>query len=90
MEEGLLRESLTDEAKPLRNGSNTTDMSKRSSKSSTITAAVEFSTSVAVCGSFCHGCAVVAAKLQRGLEGSLPLLLSLKVVGAANSIENPD
>ncbi|KAI9185068.1 hypothetical protein LWI28_003857 [Acer negundo] len=39
------------------NGSSTTDMSKRSSKSSTTTAAVVFSTLVAVCGSFCHGCA---------------------------------
>ncbi|KAK1584631.1 hypothetical protein Q3G72_034661 [Acer saccharum] len=55
--EGLLRESLISEAKPLRNGSSTTDMSKRSSKSSTTTAAVVFSTLVAVCGSFCHGCA---------------------------------
>ncbi|KAK4850037.1 hypothetical protein QYF36_003279 [Acer negundo] len=55
--EGLLRESLIDEAKPPINGSSTTDMSKRSSKSSTTTAAVVFSTLVAVCGSFCHGCA---------------------------------
>ncbi|KAK3200377.1 hypothetical protein Dsin_023792 [Dipteronia sinensis] len=61
MEEGLLGESLIiDEAKPLcRNGSSsTTDMSKRSSKSSTKpTAGVVFSTLVAVCGSFCYGCA---------------------------------
>ncbi|KAI9184787.1 hypothetical protein LWI28_001043 [Acer negundo] len=59
MEEGLLGESLIiDEAKPLcRNGSiSATDMSKRSSKSST-TAVVVLSTLVAVCGSFCYGCA---------------------------------
>ncbi|TXG65664.1 hypothetical protein EZV62_006939 [Acer yangbiense] len=59
MEEGLLGESLIiDEAKPLcRNGSSSaTDMSERSSKSST-TAVVVLSTLVAVCGSFCYGCA---------------------------------
>ncbi|KAI9185369.1 hypothetical protein LWI28_006587 [Acer negundo] len=59
MEEGLLGESLIiDEAKPLcRNGSSSaTDMSKRSSKSST-TAVIVLSTLVAVCGSFCYGCA---------------------------------
>ncbi|KAK0599010.1 hypothetical protein LWI29_001506 [Acer saccharum] len=59
MEEGLLGESLIiDEAKPLcRNGSSSaTDMSERSSKSST-TAVVVLSTLVAVCGSFCYGSA---------------------------------
>ncbi|KAK1592635.1 hypothetical protein Q3G72_028022 [Acer saccharum] len=59
MEEGLLGESLIiDEAKPLcRNGSSSpTDMSERSSKSST-TAVVVLSTLVAVCGSFCSGSA---------------------------------
>ncbi|KAK0599133.1 hypothetical protein LWI29_002662 [Acer saccharum] len=49
MEERLLGESLIiDEAKPLcRNGS-----------SSTTTAVVVLSTLVAVCGSFCYGCAI--------------------------------
>ncbi|KAK4851193.1 hypothetical protein QYF36_013117 [Acer negundo] len=76
MEEGLLGESLIiDEAKPLcRNGSSSaTDMSKRSSKSST-TAVIVLSTLVAVCGSFCYGCASgYSSPAESGIKEDLGL-----------------
>ncbi|KAH7572005.1 hypothetical protein JRO89_XS04G0184000 [Xanthoceras sorbifolium] len=58
MEEGL-GDSLI-EAKSLRHNDGSTDMSKSSSsnKSSSTTAVLVLSTLVAVCGSFCYGCAV--------------------------------
>ncbi|KAK0599571.1 hypothetical protein LWI29_006505 [Acer saccharum] len=94
--EGLLRESLISEAKPLRNGSSTTDMSKRSSKSSTTTAAVVFSTLVAVCGSFCHGCAsgyssLAESGIMEDLDLSVATIFPINVKASAGSLDStPD
>ncbi|KAK1582796.1 hypothetical protein Q3G72_018273 [Acer saccharum] len=89
--EGLLRESLISEAKPLRNGSSNTDMSKRSSKSSTTTAAVVFSTLVAVCGSFCHGCAsgyssLAESGIMEDLDLSVATIFPINVKAPAGSL----
>ncbi|XP_021283311.1 sugar transporter ERD6-like 5 isoform X2 [Herrania umbratica] len=58
MEEGLLTGYLPNEANPSSNGTDNLAMPLPPSTASSLTPVLVFSTFVAVCGSFCYGCAL--------------------------------